>query len=489
MLKRDGLRTIFRSSFLFSLLFILNSVFVHAALLSPVTSRLRYVFFNMSGTAAFSVWLKFAFFVIVFAILYNAGLRAFKSAEAPMKRALAVLTFVIALTSAIFVPYKLLLYIFKTYYVILVVLFALLPALIGFIICNKVLHGDDRWHRFIRAIIYILITIFIFGLIGQVEAKSSPDTKLFMQVLEPLMWGAIIALVAGIWNLLMALGGDTVASHVPQMLGGTRGAPQPTPTTGPTTTTPPTTTPPTPPGGRVPQVTRVVPERGNQNSGILMLRVEGNNLDLVEQVIFPHASDNRYFLHQTHFPTLLNKTPTSFEVEITLNQNCSTGMPPGSPTDCHPGHYNIMYIWNGGANHDLRGNVFEVVAASPPPQQLLDEIRNFVQAMGHPPGTLSPAGTGLCLAMTNAGNRCVVEIRNAPNDATRRVNAPQHMPMLNALRTELANQRTRMEAILTHASYGAVPLNYQQAFEQAVAFFLNIEHNFTAIYLETIPWL
>ncbi len=364
------------------LLFLLNAFLVHAALLSPVTSRLRYVFFNMSGTAAFSVWLKFAFFVIVFAILYNAGLRAFKEAGAPMKRALAVLTFVIALTSAIFIPYKLLLYIFKTYYVILVVLFALLPALIGFILCNKVLHGEDRWHRFMRAIIYILITVFIFGLIGQVEAKSSPDTKLFMQVLEPLMWGAIIALIAGIWNLLMALGGDTVASHVPQMFGGTRGA-QPAPAHGAT-------------------------PAGPAHPG----------------------------------------TP-------------APGTAPGAPTP----------------------------PAGPPPQHLLDEIRNFVQAVGHPPGTLSSAGKGLCLSMTNAGNRCVVEIRDAPNDAARHTNAPNHLPLLDGLRGELANQRTRMEAILTHASYGAVPENYRQAFEQAVAFFLNIEHNFTVIYLETIPWL
>lgn len=364
------------------LLFLLNAFLVHAALLSPVTSRLKYVFFNMSGTAAFSIWLKFAFFVIVFAILYGAGRRVPALGEGPLRRALAVLSFVIALTTAIFVPYKLLLYIFKMYYVILVVLFALLPALIGFIIGNRILTGEDRMHRFLRAIIYILITIFIFGLIGQVEAKSSPDTKLFMQVLEPLMWGAIIALIAGIWNLLMALGGDTVASHVPQMLGGTRGAP------------------PVPAHGATPA--------GPAHPG----------------------------------------TPAP------------GAAPPGAPA----------------------------APAGPPPQHLLDEIRNFVQAVGHPPGTLSPAGTGLCLAMTNAGNRCVVEIRNAQNDA-RRANAPNHMPLLDALRTELANQRTRMEAILTHASYGAVPHNYQQVFEQAVAFFLNIEHNFTGIYLETIPWL
>lgn len=366
------------------LLFILNSIFVHAALLSPVTSRLRYVFFNMSGTAAFSVWLKFAFFVIVFAILYNAGLRAFKSAEAPMKRALAVLTFVIALTSAIFIPYKLLLYIFKTYYVILVVLFALLPALIGFILCNKVLHGEDRWHRFMRAIIYILITIFIFGLIGQVEAKSSPDTKLFMQVLEPLMWGAIIALIAGFWNLLMALGGDTVASHVPQMLGGTRGAP------------------PAPAHGATPA--------GPAHPG----------------------------------------TPA-----------------PGAPAPPAPG----------------------APPAGPPPQHLLDEIQNFVQVVGHPPGTLSPARTGLCQASEREGRYCYDNITHVPDPVTRHNNAVQFMNPVNALRTELANQRTRMEAILTHASYGAVPPNYRQAFEQAVAFFLNIEYNFTVIYLETIPWI
>ncbi|PIN79564.1 hypothetical protein COV16_03550 [Candidatus Woesearchaeota archaeon CG10_big_fil_rev_8_21_14_0_10_34_8] len=209
----------------FSLLAIISSLLsvyiVQAATFDLVNKKLKWIFFDMSGSSAFEIWLKFAFFVILFAALYNAGLRISKDNK-PMQRAIAVITVIISLISAIFVPYKLLLYIFKMYYVILVVLFALLPPFIGYIICNKILKEDDRMHRFIRAIIYILITIFIMGLVGEVQANSSPDTKLFEQVLEPLVWGAIIALIAGFWNLIMAIGGD----KVPGWLGGNQGQQQ-----------------------------------------------------------------------------------------------------------------------------------------------------------------------------------------------------------------------------------------------------------------------
>lgn len=205
------------------ILLFLNSVIVSAALLDPVAHKLRYIFFNLSGSAAFAVWLKFAFFVIIFAVLFGAGTRLRQFSEGPMKRALTVVAFVIALTTAIFVPYKLLLYIFKMYHAILVVLFGILPALIGYFIAQSI-PVEGRWGRVVRGFIYILITVFIFGLIGQIQATSSPETKLYMQILEPLEIGAIIAFILGIFNLLMAIGGDKVAGAIPSWLGGSRGA-------------------------------------------------------------------------------------------------------------------------------------------------------------------------------------------------------------------------------------------------------------------------
>ncbi len=203
------------------LVFLLNITIVHAALMDPVTSKLRYIFFNLGTTAAFSVWLKFAFFVIIFAVLHGAGMRIPALAEGPMKRAVAVIAFVIALTTAILVPYKLMLYIFRMYHAILVILFAMLPAAIGFVINQKLLAGDDRLHRILRGIIYILITIFIFGLIGNIQKNSSPETQLYSDLTEPLMWGGILALAAGLGNLLMALGGDKVVNAIGERLGRT----------------------------------------------------------------------------------------------------------------------------------------------------------------------------------------------------------------------------------------------------------------------------
>lgn len=187
--------------------------------MDPVTSKLRYIFFNLGTTAAFSVWLKFAFFIIIFAVLHGAGMRIPALAQGPMKRAVAVIAFVIALTTAILVPYKLMLYIFRMYHALLVILFALLPAAIGFVINQRLLAGDDRLHRILRGIIYLLITIFIFGLIGNIQKNSSPETQLYTDLTEPLMWGGILALAAGFYNLIMALGGDKVVEAIGEKLG------------------------------------------------------------------------------------------------------------------------------------------------------------------------------------------------------------------------------------------------------------------------------
>ncbi len=233
-----------RVSFLTIFLFALSTFLVEARVLDNITRQMRFIFFNMSGTQAFSVWLKFAMFIIIFAVLYNGGLKAMK-AEGPMKRALAVIAFVVALTSAIFVPYKLLLYIFRLYSAILIVLFAMLPAAIGFAINHTLLKGDSRMYRILRAIVYFMITIFIFGVIGTVDSLSSPEKAMYEQVLEPLTYGAIIAFIAGIFNLLMAMGGDKVAEAIGKRFG-KEGAGTPT-SPAPGAAAPGTPTPPAPP--------------------------------------------------------------------------------------------------------------------------------------------------------------------------------------------------------------------------------------------------
>ncbi len=208
-----------RGFWLFILLSLTLVPSVHAAVLDSVTRTMRYIFFNLSGTSAFQVWLKFALFIILFAALYNGGIRAM-GAEGPMRRALVIITFIIALISAIFVPYKLLLYIFKLYHAILVVLFAMLPVVVGFFVTRiGALQEDNRTNRIIKGIIYVMMALITFGLIGQIQANSSPETRIFMDVLEPLLWGAIIALIAGLYNLIMAMGGDYVANQVAQRLG------------------------------------------------------------------------------------------------------------------------------------------------------------------------------------------------------------------------------------------------------------------------------
>ncbi len=254
--------------FLFS---ILTATTIIASPLDPVTNQLRYIFFNLSTTIAFSVWLKFAFFVILFAVLHGAGMRIKSLGEGPMKRAVAVIAFIIALSSAILVPYKLLLYIFKMYHALLVILFAILPAGVGFVINLKLLNGEDRMQRILSGIIYILITLFIFGLVGNIQANASPETKLYTDLTEPLIWGGIIALIAGLYNLLMALGGDKVVETIAEKLGTKKGEDgatakstpaKTTPTTPPTKPTGPGTTPPTGPTPPIPPTRPTPPPPG-----------------------------------------------------------------------------------------------------------------------------------------------------------------------------------------------------------------------------------
>lgn len=249
----------------FSLSSILSAANAFASPLDPVTNQLKYIFFNLSTTTAFSVLLKFTFFVILFAVLHGAGMRIKllgKEEEESMKRAVAIIAFVIALTSAILVPYKLLLYIFKMYHALLVILFAILPAGIGFVINMKLLNGEDRMQRILSGIIYILITLFIFGLVGNIQANASPETKLYTDLTEPLVWGGIIALIAGLYNLLMALGGDKVVEAIAEKLHGNDNKKEDhsaTTKSAPTKTVPPETTP--PPKGPTPPPTGPAPPR------------------------------------------------------------------------------------------------------------------------------------------------------------------------------------------------------------------------------------
>jgi hypothetical protein len=251
-------------SLLTGFLFLFSTLIVQARVLDNVTSKMRFIFFNLSGTQAFTVWLKVAMFIIIFAVLYNGGLKALK-AEGPMKNALAVITFIIALTSAIFVPYTLLLYIFRLYSAILIILFAMLPALIGFMFNHTLFNGDSRMYKILRAVIYFLITIFIFGVIGTVDTLSSPEKVIYEQILEPLTYGAIIAFIAGLFNILMAMGGDKIVDAIGNKIsGGGSTTPHATTPTSPGATTPPATpTTPAPPAPNPGQINLLQQEIAN----------------------------------------------------------------------------------------------------------------------------------------------------------------------------------------------------------------------------------
>jgi hypothetical protein len=365
-----------RVSILSLLVFALTSLVVEARIFDNITQQMRFIFFNLSGTQAFSVWLKFAFFVIIFAVLYNGGIKAMKAEKGPMKNAMAVIAFVVGLTSAIFVPSKLLMYIFRLYSAVLVVLFAMLPVGVGFAINQTLFKEDSRMNRILRAVVYFLITVFIFGVIGAVDTMAGPEKALYEQILEPLTYGAIIAFVVGIINLLMALGGDKVVDAVKEKITGKPAAPA----AGGGGGTPPT--PPTPPG-----------------------------------------------------PT----PPARNEAEIT---------------------------------------------------RLQTEIETFVRAVGNPshPGPPPVLAAGMWTVLETARARYNAEIVGAPDDPTRRANAPGHMAMLDGIHGTIETQRDRMGQILGSAQYVHVAEPYQQAFEEHIISLLQAEMQFTATYYNTLRW-
>lgn len=199
----------FKRVSLLSLLLLTVSSFAVYALPSSVqrvTKMFSYIFFTLKATAVFPVFLKFCFFIMVFAVLFNGGVKVLK-AEKEMRRAISIIAFVVALVSAIFVPYKVLLYIFRLYSTILALLFALLPVFVGFFINQSLFNKDTRTHHILRAILYFVIAGIVFGIIGTVEADSSPETQIYRDVTDWLFLGAVFTFIAAVFNLILAFGG------------------------------------------------------------------------------------------------------------------------------------------------------------------------------------------------------------------------------------------------------------------------------------------
>ncbi|MEK6846229.1 MAG: carboxypeptidase-like regulatory domain-containing protein, partial [Nanoarchaeota archaeon] len=119
-------------------------------------------------------------------------------------------------------------------------------------------------------------------------------------------------------------------------------------------------TPPPPPPGVSIVITKVTPSSAKQDAGVVRIKVEGQNLNLISSIFFPYHSDpTQQPLHQVG--NVLNPTPTSFEMDIDVTKDHH-----GKPTNL--GFYDI-HVEDAARKPTDKAKVFEIKNAGgiPPP--------------------------------------------------------------------------------------------------------------------------
>jgi len=189
----------------------------------PIEKFASFLFFDLSNLAkspgnAFVIYAKFIFFFLVFSVLYW-GISTIKGIG-ENKRIAGVITFLFSLISTIMLPNELIGFIFTTYSALIGFFFAFLPFIVGLILSHRIAGGDGKWQRILRGIIYIIMAVFTFALVGTLEAFNDP---LYDQIASWAAVGAFVALLAGIFALVGAIGGSSGGSGGGGLLGGGSG--------------------------------------------------------------------------------------------------------------------------------------------------------------------------------------------------------------------------------------------------------------------------
>ena len=169
--------------------------------------------FDLPLSPYFSAYIRFAYFVIVFSVLSWGAQQAFKDRyTSAMKTAIAV----IAIIAALGIPTSIVLFIYEEFTAVVSVLIAMIPVIAGFAVCHTALKGDSPFQTGMRAAIYILLAIITFMLSNHLANLAGPGSTVYNAMAEMLLWGAIIASVAGGINLLgtLAGGGATGAGAI-----------------------------------------------------------------------------------------------------------------------------------------------------------------------------------------------------------------------------------------------------------------------------------
>ena len=184
------------------------------------------------STVVIEGFVRFAFWVFIFAGISAANS---KVENKMVQRTIHVLAAILATYAAFRVPSKLIIGLFNFPYAVIVILWGLVVHIAGFLLAKKIFPDEEkRSHRFGRAVLFLLMVLLMLNIMNVIQKSAGPDTAVFLRMLWPVRIGAAIALLFGLGNLAMALGGDKVVDAISERLTGR------TPTTpAPHGTTPP----------------------------------------------------------------------------------------------------------------------------------------------------------------------------------------------------------------------------------------------------------
>lgn len=169
------------------------------------------------STAVIEGFVRFAFWIFIFAGISAANS---KVENKMMQRAIYVMAAILATYGAFRVPSKLIVGLFNFPYAVIVILWGLVVPIAGFLLTKKIFPDEEkRSHRFGRAVLFLLMVLLMFNIMDVIQKSAGPDTAVFMRMLWPVRIGAAIALLFGLVNLAMALGGDKAVDAVRNRLG------------------------------------------------------------------------------------------------------------------------------------------------------------------------------------------------------------------------------------------------------------------------------
>jgi len=170
-----------------------------------VEKTARFLFLDLgalSKTApdTFVLYTKFIFFILVFSIFYWGISKGMPNNT----RIGGTIAFLFALIGTVMLPKSFMIFIFETYAQVIGFAFGILPFVIGLIISHTVFKGDETWQRILKGVVYILMGVFTFALVGTL--RGFEDT-LYIELAKWAEIGAFISMIVGVIVLISGMGG------------------------------------------------------------------------------------------------------------------------------------------------------------------------------------------------------------------------------------------------------------------------------------------